>query len=205
MNLASVNHTALAKQLGKEIPEVMVVLAKHSVAGLSHESLADLIGCTVAEIEEIEEDELFKEVRGVIGALVAAASADQPFVWDSIEDIAGRRLLERIERETDPEFLLKAAATANRMTRRNGRDSQPLEPSLAGRQVSVKLTKRMVERLTGEGTRVTESEERLSIHDGTMLNPAFEEVDKLLGLTPIKIHAPSEATLLSDMGFEEAA
>lgn len=205
MNLASVNHTALTAQLGKEVPEVMVVLAKHSVAGLGVESLADLIGCEPAEIEALESDELYKEVRGVIGALVAAASADQPFVWDSIEDIAGRRLLERIEQETDSEFLLKAAATANRMTRRNGRENQPLEPSLAGRQVSVKLTRRMVERLTGDGTTVTATEEKLSIHDGSMLNPAFEEVDKLLGLTPIKVHAPSDASLLSDMGFEEAA
>lgn len=177
MNLAGVTHESLGKQLGKAVPEVFVVLAKHSVGGLDTGSLADIIGCEVHEIEEVERDELYQEVRGVIGALVAASTANQPLIWDSIENIAGQRLLEKIERENDPEFLLKAAATANRMNRRNARENQTLEPALAGRKVPIQLTRRMVERLTGDGTRITTTEEKLSIHDGSMLNPAFEEVE----------------------------
>jgi hypothetical protein len=205
MNLANVNHTSLSEQLGREVSEVAVIIAKHSVAGLDSAALAELIGCEQSEIETLERDPDYIEVRGVIGALVAASTADQPFIWDAVEDIAGRRLLERIQKETDPEFLLKAAATANRMTRRNARENRPLEPGLAGKRVSVQLTKRMVERLTGDGSTITSTEERLSIHDGSMSNPQFEEVDRLLGLSPMRIQAPPQAGLLADMGFEEAA
>lgn len=205
MNLANVNSSSLSAQLAKEVPDVMVVVAKHRVAGLGIESLAELIGCSVDEIEELESDPIYVEVRGLIGALAASTTADQGFIWDSIEDIAGRRLLERIETERDPEFLLRAAATANRMTRRSQRErDQVLEPALAGKKVSIQLTRRMVERLTNEGTtRVTE--DRLSIHDGSMSNPGFEEVNALLGLVPVKVSRPSEAQLLSDMGLEELA
>jgi hypothetical protein len=207
MNLANVDHRSLTTQLGKEIPEVMVIVAKHRVAGLSTESLAELIGCDVAEIESLEADPIYQEVRGVIGALVAAQGADQGFIWDSIEDTAARRLLERIAKETDPEFLLRAAATANKMTRRNQDRSlgNVLEPGLAGRKVAVVLSKRMVERLTGDGTRTVATEQKLSIHDGSMSNPGFDEVNELLGLVPTRIAAPADASLLTDMGFEEAA
>lgn len=204
MNLANVTAASLGKQIGKEVPEVAVIIAKHAVAGLDSQALADLIGVDASEIQALEDDPVYQEVRGIIGALMAEATADQGLIWDAIEDIAGRRLLERIERETDPEFLLKAAATANRMTRRNDK-SNVLEPGLTGRAVAIKLTRRMVERITGDGTRIEAVEEKLSIHDGSMTNPHFDEVNQFLGLNPVKIQAPADASLLADMGFEEAA
>ena len=206
MNLANVNHQTLSRQLDKEVPEVFVVVAKHRVAGLGPESLADLIGCEVADIEELESDPLYVEVRGVIGALAASATADQGFIWDSIESIAGRKILDRLEQERDPEFLLKAAATANRMTRRSSRERDAvLEPALAGKKVGITLTRRMVERLTADGTREVAQEDRLSIHDGSMKNPNFDEVSGLLGLKPTKVLAPTDAQLLSDMGLDDLA
>lgn len=206
MNLSNVNHSTLSTQLAKEVPEVFVVVAKHRVAGLGADSLAELIGCSVEEIETIESDELYLEVRGVIGAMAATTTADQGFIWDSIEDTAARRLLERVETECDPEFLLRAASVANRMTRRSQRNKdEVLEPALAGKRVSIQLTRRMVERLTGDGTRVTSSEERLSIHDGSMTNPGFDEVNELLGLGPMRITAPPSARLLAESELADLA
>ncbi len=206
MNLANMNHLTLSTQLEKEVPEVFVIVAKHRVAGLGTEALADLIGCKAEEIDELESDTLYIEVRGIIGAMAASATADQGFIWDSIENIAGKRLLERIETERDPEFLLRAAATANRMTRRSSRNADAiLEPALAGKKVGITLTRRMVERLTADGTKETATEERLSIHDGSMKNPNFDEVSGLLGLKPAKVFVPSDAQLLSDMGLDEIA
>jgi hypothetical protein len=204
MNLANVNHDTLSTQLSKPVSEVMVVVAKHRVAGVSCESIAEMIGCDPHEIEALESEPLYAEVRGIIGALATASTADQPFIWDSIETIAGRRLMDRIERENDPEFLLRAAATANRMIRRNGSTlGQPLEPSAAGRSVAVKLTRRMVEKFTQDGTRMVATEEQLSIHDGSMVNPQFSEVNDLLGLRPGVIQAPGHADVVRNLGLEE--
>lgn len=200
MNLANVNHEALSKQIGQPVSEVMVVVAKHSVAGVGVDSLAELIGCDPSDIEALESSELYREVRGIIGALAASAAADQGLIWDSIEAIAGRKLLERIETSRDEEFLLRAAATANRMTRRNSTLGQPLEPARAGQSAAITLTRRMVERFTSGSTRVTE--EQMSIHDGSMRNPQFEEVQSLLGLQPARLKAPPEPDVLRDLGID---
>jgi len=198
VNLANVTHKSLTQSLGQEVPEVYVVIAKHQTSGFSNEQIAEIIGCESTEIDEIESDELFTTVRQTLGAMVAANQADQAHIWDSLEVIAGRRLLDRIEMERDPEFLLKVAATANRMNRRAKPQGGVLDPIRTGK-AAVTLTSRMVEKITAAGHRSVMSERTLSIHDGSMANPTFAEVDELLairglGLKPARI-APQEEML----------
>lgn len=202
MNLAGINHQSLSTQLDKPVTEVMVVVAKHRVAGVGLESLAETIGCAVADLEELESDPVYIEVRGVIGALTASANADQGLLWDSIEQVAAKKLLARTETERDTDTLLRIAATANRMTRRVTSARQPLDPGVQGRKVSIQLTRRMVERLTSDGASVRASEDSVSIHGGSMSNPDFEEVNQLLGLQPAKIAAHADAQILAELGFE---
>lgn len=201
MNLANITHETLSSQLGREIPQVFVVIAKHRIAGVDCESIAETIGCEPKEVEDIESDDSYKEVRQILGAMVAASQADQGLLWDSIESIAAHKLLERLQYERDNDFLLRAAATANRMTRRN----QPikggiLDPGTTRRTVSVQLTKRMVEKITAQGHRQVVEEKKLSIHDGSMKTPSFDEVDSLLGvsnhLTPKRISVGGETLSL---------
>jgi hypothetical protein len=201
MNLANVNHETLSTQLNKEVSEVMVVVAKHRAAGIGLDTLSEMIGCTEAELEQLESDPVYSEVRGIVGALTASVTADQGLLWDSIEQKAASRLLQRVEAERDTDTLLRIAATANRMTRRAAATRNPaLDPGQQGRKVSIQLTRRMVERLTGEGATVRASEESVSITGG-ISNPQFEEVDQLLGLQPSRIVAPGEAQILADLGF----
>lgn len=204
MTVATINHETLSTQLGQEVSEVMVVVAKHRAAGVGLEQLADMIGCSVAELEELELSPVYTEVRGIIGALTASLNADQGLLWDSIEQKAATKLLARVEVERDTDTLLRIAATANRMTRRVGAPKGgPLDPSLQGGKVSIQLTRRMVERLTGEGATVRASEESVSIHGGSMSNPSFDEVSELLSLKPERIIAPAEAEIFRELGFDD--
>jgi hypothetical protein len=202
MTVATINHETLSTQLGQEVSEVMVVVAKHRAAGVGLESLADMIGCAIGDLEELELNPVYTEVRGIIGALTASLNADQGLLWDSIEQKAATKLLARVDVERDTDTLLRIAATANRMTRRVGAaKGGPLDPGLQGGKVSIQLTRRMVERLTGEGAAVRASEESVSIHGGSMSNPSFDEVSELLSLKPARITAPPEAEILRDLGF----
>lgn len=201
MNLANVNHETLTAQLDKPVSEVMVIVAKHRAAGIDIESLSEMIGCTPAELEELESDPVYLEVRGVIGALTASVTADQSLLWDSIEQKAATKLLQRVDTERDMDTLLRIAATANRMTRRNApQRGGTLDPGVPGRKVSIQLTRRMVERLTSDGAQVRAGEESVSITSG-ISNPDFDEVNNLLGLQPGRITAPSDAQILADLGF----
>lgn len=203
MNLAGITHETLSRQLGKEIPEVYVVVAKHRAAGMDPESIADIIGCDAGDVEEVERDSIYKEVRQAIGVVAAMMRADQGPIWDSIEDTAARRLLERVETIRDTEELLRVAATANRMTRRNSPDNGVLDPARGIGKAAVTLTSRMVQRITQAGHREVMEEKTLSIHDGSMSNPSFDEVDKLLAvreaLTPKAVPMQEGATLLDHL------
>lgn len=181
MSLMKVTAETLSRDLDQEVPEVMVVVAKHQITGMDNESIAEIIGCQTAEIDELCESELFKSVRQVVGALAASMQADQPYIWDALESTASSRLLDRIETERDPEFLLKVAATANKMNRRSRlHDNGILDPSRAPGKAAITLTSRMVARITASGHREITAERKLSIHDGSMKNPSFEEVGQLL-------------------------
>lgn len=208
MNLANITSATLTQQLGQEVPDVYVIVAKHKVAGLDDESIAEVIGCAPEDIAEVESDELYKQIRQIIGVLVAQAHADQPIMWDAIENVAGQRLLERLSHSSDPDFLLKAAATANRMTRRQKHRDAILDPSHGTGKAAVTLTQRMVQKITERGHRTTVVEERrLSIHDGSMSNPSFDEVNDLLAirpaLTPSRLLTQPDNDFLSHMEHDD--
>lgn len=181
MSLMNITAESLTAELEQEIPEMYVVLAKHSAMGMSRESVADIIGTDVSEIEEIESTDLYKMIRMHIGAHVAASQAVRTHGWDSIEETAITKLAARLEYEKDSDFLLKVAAVANKAQRRGGNQMGVLDPSKAG-VTAVTLTQRMVQRL--QGSRVVEqTEEReLSIQDGSMKRVTFAEVDELLSV-----------------------
>lgn len=184
MNLAGVTSKSLSQDLGQEVPDVYVIVAKHKVMGLDDDSIAEVIGCTAEDIAEVESDDLYKQIRTIIGVYVAQNHADQPMIWDSIESIAGTRLLERLQHSSDPEFLLKAAATANRMTRRAKNNDLVLDPSRGMGRTAVTLTSRMVQKITQAGHKTVVEERSLSIHDGSMTNPTFDEVNEMLAIRP---------------------
>lgn len=181
MNLANVNAESLSRSLEVEVPEMYVVLAKHSVMGVEAESMCEILGVTIAELHEAESDETYKMVRTQIGAIYAANQATRTFGWDGIEETALQKLAERLPFEKDSDFLLKVAAVANKAQRRGREESNVLDPSKAGR-TAVTITQRMVQRLQG-GREERIIERELSISDGSMSRVSFDEVDDLLNVS----------------------
>ena len=178
MNLANITAESFSAAMEREIPEMYVVLAKHSVMGMDSDSICDVLGCEPNELVEVESDQLYKDVRQQIGAMYAEGQATRVFGWDGIEATALEKLAQRIPFEKDSDFLLKVAAVANKAQRRGNNEMGLLEPNKAGR-TAVTLTSRMVRKLQYGTEEITE-ERRLSIHDGSMGNATFEEVDSLL-------------------------
>ena len=180
MNLYEINGTSLAKTFGiQEIPEEFVIVAKHLVMGLTQEQIADTIGCEVTVIHEVEADELFKQVKAFVGGVYAEQQANQSAGWDAIESIAMAGLIKRLALEKDKEFLLKAAAVANRAARRTAPPQNVIDATRSGR-TTITLTQRLVQKINEAGTRETTAEKTLSIRDGSMANPSFKEIDSLL-------------------------
>jgi hypothetical protein len=182
MSLMDVTHESLSRDLNREVPEVYVIIAKHSVLGMDEEAIREIIGCDKAELAEVLNDEIYKQVRLVIGAMHAQAGVDQTTGWDKLEQLAVKNLVRRAELPNqDSEFLLKVAAVANKAQRRHtaGRDQGILDPAARPTR-RINLTSRLVRSFNRDGTETQTIEKQLSIHDGSMGHPTFDEVDQLL-------------------------
>lgn len=210
MSIVSMNSQTLSQDTGHEVPEIYVVIAKHEVLGLDTKTVAESIGATVEEVEEVQGDRIYQDILILLRAEHAKSKVDSDLSWDAIEETALERLFKRVQNESDGEFLLKVAAVANRATRRTAKKVDILDPSQHGVRVPLTLTRRITERFNGNGTKEIERSEQLSISDGSMVNPSFKEVDDFLHVSarpalPKEIdvktvnHDPSVDDLMQDM------
>lgn len=178
MSLMTLNPAELSRQCGEPVAEIYVVIAKHEVLDMDAKTIAELLGVTTPEIEQLQQDALYQKVLMLIRAASSRNKVDSELGWDELEAIAVSKLLERVPLERDGEFLLKVAAMANRATRRM-KPSGPLDPMAAGVRVPLTLTARSVRRLHGNGTQELIEERQVSLNGGHT-NPSFADVDALL-------------------------
>ncbi len=205
MSLMSMTSDSLSQQIGKEVPEVYVVIAKHSVLGMDDEGIKEVIGCSLADLNEVLNDPIYREVRLVIGAVYAQGVVDQTAGWDSLEDRALKNLAKRVDLPNqDQDFLLRVAAVANKANRRAkaGREDGVLD-STQMKTAKISLTTRLVRSFARDGTESQVIEKKLSIEDGTMLNPSFDEVDDMLSVSNTPSLPPQlEARALPNVSFD---
>lgn len=181
--LHDITTTSLAKELNLEVPEIFVIIAKHSVLGVDSESMMEMLSCSNEDLREVEEHEDYKAIRQYIAGRYAEMSVTQTTGWDQIENMAIENLVKRMPFEKDSEFLLRAAAVANKATRKHQKDTGVLDPSIRTGRTVITLTRRLTQRLNGPSGGVEEEVSRLSISDGSMGNPSFEEVNDMLSVT----------------------
>lgn len=199
MSLMQITSKTLTQDLNVEVPEIYVVVAKHQVLGMDNESICEVLNCTKAELQEVEDDSVFKQVRMIVGAAQAQARVNQTLGWDSIEETAIQKLAERLPYEKDSEFLLRVAATANKAMRRQGTNHNVLDPTRQNGRTAITLTERLIQKMTNGGGEVVQ-ERQLSIRDGSMKNPSFDEIDGFLSVSrPVSISTRSAGPTLDDL------
>lgn len=178
MSLMTLNPAELSRQCGEAVPEIYVVIAKHEVLDMDARTIGELLGVTQAEIEQLQEDQLYKKVLLLIKSSASQARVDAELGYDTLEQLAVNKLIERLPFERDTDVLLRVASMANRATRRT-KPGNVLDPSSAGVRVPLTLTARSVRRLHGDGTQSLTEERSVSLNGGHV-NPTFADVDALL-------------------------
>lgn len=181
MSFIALNAEQLSEHLGQEIPEVYVIVAKHEVQGFDSKTVADVLGVSLADIEEARVDPVYQTLIMYLRAEYARIKANTDITYDSLEAIALAKLHKKAEATMDSDFLLKMAVMANKAIRRNT-TQKALDPSLAPTRVPITLTTRYTRRYTHDG--VEDSvEKQVKLTDGSVVNPTFQDVDDLLQVT----------------------
>jgi len=206
MSLLDITHESLSRQLDREVPEIYVVIAKHSVLGMDEDAIREIIGCTPQELSEVLNEPLYREVRIFIGAAHGQQAIDQSTGWDKLEQLALGNLVKRAALpNVDPEFMLRVAAVANKAQRRvqAGKNEGVLDTT--GKTAKISLTTRLVRSFQRDGTETQAIEKHLSISDGSMSNPTFEDVDDLLNVsqTPALPRQIEIKTSTPDVNFDD--
>jgi hypothetical protein len=182
-----VNKDILDEKLGLApgtVPEEFVIVAKHLVMGITEEQVADTLGVEVSVIHEVMGDKLFQEIKGFLGAIYAQDHVNQTAGWDALEQLALGRLIERVKKQQggDPDFLLRVAAVANKANRRTQQQENVMDPQKVG-YTTITLSSRFMRKLNPKTGEETETQEKtLSIKDGSMVNPKFEDINQLLNV-----------------------
>jgi hypothetical protein len=205
VTLMTMTSDSLSQQIGKDVPEVYVIIAKHNVLGMDDEGIKEVIGCTMAELQEVLDDPIYREVRLILGAVHAQGIVDQTTGWDSLEERALKNLSRRIDLPNqDQDFVLRVAAIANKASRRAkaGLPDGVLDGTQA-KTAKISLTTRLVRSFARDGAETQTIEKKLSIEDGTMVNPSFDEVDDMLSVSntpslPIQIEAKAAPNVSFD-------
>ncbi len=182
MTLLSMTAESLTIDLGETVEDVMVIIGKHEVQGFDSKGISELLGITADEVDEVRETQLYKNMLLLMKVEHSKSRTQVDLSWDGIEEVALNRLFERVKVERDGDFLLKVAAVANKATRRID-TNKVLDPSQAGARVPLTLTRRTVERFSGDGSREVSVEDTMRINDGRMVNPSFGDVDALLSVS----------------------
>src|SRR3546814_4683799 len=158
--MTGLTQQAIQQALGREIPEEILIIAKMAVVGMAPDRIAETLGSSKVEVEEILESQDYKDVRLLVGVEHDRLSSSKDFTWDSIEATALEGLSKRAGLEKDTDTLLRIAAVANKAQRRMTRkEKKVLDTESAVARVPLKLTKRFTETLNHDGS-VERSESR---------------------------------------------
>lgn len=206
MSLMDITSESLTRSLEREVPDVYVIIAKHSVLGMDEDSIQEVIGCSKEELTTVLNDPLYREVRIFIGAAQSQQVVDQTTGWDKLETKALGNLLKRVEVERDTDTLMRIAAIANKAQRRAtaGKEHGVLDPTQSGRTAKISLTTRLVKSFARpEGMETQTIEKQLSISDGSMANPSFDEIDGFLHVSNTPSLPKQIEIKTHDVSFEE--
>lgn len=202
MNMMTMTADSLGKMVGEAVPEIYVIIAKNSVAGLDSQMVADLLGVGREEVDEITETQVYKDVRLLLAQEYARGRVDADFSWDSLEQTALKNLSKRMHLENDPDFNLKVAMVANKAQRRFDSAPKVLDPSTGSARVPLTLTNRIIKRLnTKTGEASIEETRHVSLTDGSAVNPTFEDIDKMFGVSARPAIAPHATSQARDADF----
>lgn len=178
-SLVSMNAETLGEQLGVEINDATVLIAKNIILGNTPEGCAEILGVSESEIQELMETTEYKNVHLILASHHNHQQMETSLSWDDVERKALQLLGKRMDSIKDVGQLIQIASMANRAVRRQvvPDSNNTLDPSKAGQTVQLTLTKRMVEALNG--TRAQETSAQISIKGGHA-NPSFKQVQEFL-------------------------
>jgi len=122
-------------------------IAKLVLYEVPHTQIAMSCGVTEGRISQICGTEEFK---AVLQEIAVAHFEEQDLLnqgWDAVEQHAVSKVLQTLQHSPDPDYALKAAAVANKVTRRGRINHNPLTAGQAGVRAIVNVNMNFAEKL----------------------------------------------------------
>lgn len=125
-------------------------IAKFETLGVSEDETLRVLGMELEEFNKIKQDENYK----VIYAELIEKKLEEIDIlnrgWDAVEEMALERVMTKLSVGSDPDYALKAAALANRATRKQT-SNKTIDGSFDERRANISLTSKFVLKLEKVG------------------------------------------------------
>ncbi len=179
MSIGNLTKSELERRLGREVLDAHVLVAKNQVLGAGPTELSELLGADLTDVQEILDDPKYKEILLIVSTEYNSSKVEAELTWDAIEQGALKNIAKKINSLQDVETNLRIAAVANKAQRRNTMRPDHLDPRTADQRVNIKLSERIIKKLTAKGGEEITTERKI-IAQGVTLHPNFEEVQSFL-------------------------
>lgn len=146
------------KELTASDKQVYEKIANMEIMGVMHTGIAGVLGVSEGLISQIVAKEEYQQIKGVLLATKYEDAEKGDSNWDKLERMAVDNLINTAGWNTDPDFLLRAAAVANRAQRRGRMTNNDPLPNQMGKRVVVNLSQVFVGKLqdiNGDAHRVS--------------------------------------------------
>lgn len=152
-------------------------IAKMDFAGVPERQIAAACNIPIAKLIQLQETEKYKSTL----ATIASESFEKADVlnggWDMVENLAMNKVVDHLQKLPDPDYVLKAAAFANKAVRRGRHNNEPIAVQ-PGQQAVINVSLSFADKLQQAFTINPREPKELKKKDDNFLPP--KAVNELL-------------------------
>lgn len=145
-------------------------LARMRSAGMQAVDIAVATSLTESRLSQIFATEDFMKVEELVANEQFEEQELMNAGWDGIEALGINKVVEHLNADPDPEFALKAAALANKASRRGTHRNNPIATAAGGLKAVVVLNNTFVAQLQGNAVLGNKSGEKSLVNQKKAVN-----------------------------------
>ena len=174
--------------------EVLERIAQLVLYDVPHRQIAQTVGLSEGRLSQlVNDDEQFQQILSEKSIAHHEEMQTVNDGWDALEAQAIERMLQYINMTSDPEFMIKVAAVANKAQRRGRYSNDTIKPQGNGSHVVINLNGAFVGKMQENFKIITDRKPKLLQKEADAIAP--EKIKEMLASDKMKVEENADSRL----------